>query len=159
VTPHGTAVDRYIIGEPHSITLDAIDRMRSPGLRRTMIECYRAADETHGPPAYLRDAGGVCLDDDPAFGTLWQRAARGDEPLMMVEVVNHTPEPDGTYKHHFLRVDPQLRPMEADGTFGPRQELTARNGQLRSRQLSGAFAWPKNRRSIVSRPTNEMRRP
>jgi hypothetical protein len=96
VTPHGTAVDRYITEEPHRITLDAIDRVRSSELRRIMIERYRAADETHGHSAYLRDAGGVRLDDDPAFGTLWRRAARGDEPLMMVEVVNHTPEPDGS---------------------------------------------------------------
>jgi hypothetical protein len=109
VTPHGTAVDRYIIEEHHRITLDAIDRMRSPELHRIVIERYRAADETHGPPTYRRDAGGVRLDDDPAFGTLWRRSVRGEEPLLMVEVVNHTRESDGSSKHHFLRVDPQLR--------------------------------------------------
>jgi hypothetical protein len=99
---------------------------------------YRAADETHGPPAYLRDAGGIRLDDDPGFGTLWRRSVRGDEPLLIVDVVNHTPEPDGSSKHHFLRVDPQLRPMLADGTFGPPQPLTARNAVASSFGLTGA---------------------
>jgi len=28
----------------------------------------------------------------------------------MIEVVNQTPEPDGSYRHHFLGADPQLRP-------------------------------------------------
>jgi hypothetical protein len=138
VTPHGTAVDRYLIEEPHRTTLDAIDRMSSPVLRRIMIERYRAADETHGPPAYLRDAGGVRLDDDPAFGTLWWRPVRGDEPLLLVDVVNHTPEPDGSYKHHFLRVDPHLQPIRSDGSFGPPPALTARNAVASTFGLTGA---------------------
>jgi uncharacterized protein DUF6745 len=56
---------------------------------------------------------------------LWQRATRGDEPLTIVEILNHTPEPDGCYKRHFPRVHPQLRPMPNDRTFGPPQPLTA----------------------------------
>jgi hypothetical protein len=140
---HGTEVEREIIEEPHRITLDAIDRMRSPELRQIMIERYRAADKTHGHSAYLRDAGGVRLDDDPAFGTLWRRTARGDEPLLMVEVVNHTPEPDGSHKHHFLRVDPQVRPILADGSFGPPQALTARNAIAASFGLTGEEYMPE----------------
>jgi len=50
-----------------------------------------------------------------------RRAAHG------AEAVNHTSEPDdGSYKHRFLRIDPLLRPMCSDGSFGPPQELAAR---------------------------------
>jgi len=58
-----------------------------------MIGRYRAADETQGRAAYLHDSGADCLDDDPAFGTLWCRDPRGDEPLMMLEVRTARPNP------------------------------------------------------------------
>ena len=56
----------------------------------------------------------------------------------MVEVVNHTPEPDGSHKHHFLRVDPQLRPLLSEGELGPPQPLTARNAVASAFGLTGA---------------------
>ncbi len=34
---------------------------------------------------------------------------RRDEPIVMVEVLNSTPEPDGTRKTYFLRVPPTMR--------------------------------------------------
>jgi hypothetical protein len=82
----------------------------------------RAADEAHGPAAYLREGG---VDDNPAFGTLVRLSARAGEPLMMVQVVNHTPQPNGSYKHHSPRfpsaiaADPKQRQLRiaapADG--------------------------------------------
>ena len=48
VALHGNSVDREIIEEPHRITSDAIDRMRSPELRQITIEPYRAAHDTQG---------------------------------------------------------------------------------------------------------------
>ena len=122
----GRQVDREIIEEPERITTEAIERMAAPELRRIMIERYRWGEEIHGIAAYLRDAG-VRLDQDEVFGTLWRRAVPGEEPLLAVEVVNHTAEPDGSYKRYFLRVDPALRPILADGSFGRPQPLTARN--------------------------------
>jgi hypothetical protein len=50
-----------------------------------------------------------------------------DEPLVMVKVVNSTPEMDGSFKDYFIRVDPNCRPMLDDNKFGDPQELTARN--------------------------------
>jgi len=61
----------------------------------------------------------------------------------MIEVVNHTPEPDGSYKHHFLRVDPHLRPILADGSFGPPQSPTARNVVASTFGLSGVESMPE----------------
>ncbi|WP_433789885.1 DUF6745 domain-containing protein [Actinoplanes sp. CA-252034] len=81
-----------------------IDRIRSEGnaeIRRVMLEHY-------GYDRYLRDAGARKLSSDEA-GTLWYLDLPGDEPLVMVEVVNSTPEPDGTSRIYWLRVPPRTR--------------------------------------------------
>jgi hypothetical protein len=43
------------------------------------------------------------------YGKLWRCELPGDEPLVMVEVVNATPEPDGTSATYLLRVPPTTR--------------------------------------------------
>src|SRR5262249_23597685 len=43
-------------------------------------------------------------------GKLWHcTLTADDEPLHVVEVVNATPEPDGSYRRYFLRVPPASR--------------------------------------------------
>lgn len=140
---HGSEINQEIIDAPERITIEAIEGMSARHLRRAMIERYRWGDETHGIPAFLRDAGAIRLDHDAAFGTLWRRALAGDEPLTIIEVVNRTPEPDGSYKHHFLRVDPQLRPILPDGGIGPPQSLTARNAVASTFGLTGTEYMPE----------------
>jgi hypothetical protein len=140
---HGTEVWQSLIEEPQRISVEAIERMPSPDLRRIMIERYRAGEETQGIAAYLRDAGGVRLDEDEVFGTLWRRTISGQEPFLAVEVVNHTAEPDGSYKHHFLRVDPELRPILSEGEVGMPQRLTARNAVASSFGLRGVDYQPE----------------
>jgi hypothetical protein len=108
-----------------------------------VIERCRHGEAVQGIAPYLRDAGGIRLDHDEVFGTLWRRFVTGDEPLVMVAVVNHTPDSDGSYKHHFLRVDPHLQPILADGSFGPPQALTARNAIASTFGLSGAEYTPE----------------
>jgi len=134
---HGVWVPQSIIEEPRLITVEAIKEVREPTLRRVMIERYRHGEETHGIAAYLRDADALRLDQDPAFGMLWRLAVAG-EPTLMVEVVNHSPEPAGVYRHFFLQVHPELRPILADGGFGMRQPLTARNAIASTFGLHGA---------------------
>lgn len=70
-------------------------------LRRVMLECY-------GFERYLADTGARPLSRDPA-GVLWRIPLPGDEPVVMVEVVNSTPEPDGTHRTYWLRVPPDTR--------------------------------------------------
>jgi hypothetical protein len=141
---HGVEVDRQIIEEPRRITIEDIEAARRhPEFQRILIERYRHGNKVHGIAAYLRDAGGVRLDHDEVFGTLWRRSVRGEAPVLMIEVVNHTPEPDGSYKHHFLRVDTNLRPILADGTFGPPQPLTARNAVASTFGLTGGEYMPE----------------
>ena len=127
---------------PRAIAIEDIHRARGSEWRRIMIERYRAGDKLHGIAAYLRDAGARPLDQDPAFGTLWHLDSAEAGPMLMVEVTNRSPEPDGSYRHFLLRVDPELRPLYADRSFGQPQELTARNAVAASFGLSGAEYHP-----------------
>jgi hypothetical protein len=45
----------------------------------------------------------------------------------MVQVINSTPEPDGSSKRYYLRVHPECRPLPAKdgGPLGKPQRLTA----------------------------------
>lgn len=67
----------------------------------------------------VRDHGEKIGTDD--YGTLWRLEREGwPEPVVMVEVLNSTPEPDGTFKDYFLRVPPDIRTPRAAvaWTFG-----------------------------------------
>jgi len=35
-------------------------------------------------------------------------AVKGNEPIVLLEVVNSTREPDGSFKHYWLRVPPYM---------------------------------------------------
>jgi len=68
---------------------------------------------------YLKESGAVVLDASD-YGTLYKADMGEDEPIVMVEVTNSTPEPDGSFKHYTIRVDPTLeRALDAVAwTFG-----------------------------------------
>ncbi|MFE2040731.1 DUF6745 domain-containing protein [Streptomyces sp. NPDC059477] len=70
-------------------------------LRRVMLEHY-------GYERYLEESGAEPVQRDEA-GVLWRIELDGDEPLVMVEVLNSTPEPDGTHRTYWLRVPPRTR--------------------------------------------------
>jgi len=80
-------------------TVKEIDAERNAEIRRVMIDKY-------GLSRYLLDSGAKKIHEDD-FGVLYSKELPGDEPLMMVKVVNSTPEPDGSFKDYFLRVDPR----------------------------------------------------
>jgi hypothetical protein len=89
---------------------------RNAELRRVMLEHF-------GYERYLREAGARRLGTD-ACGVLWQLSFSDDEPLTMVEVINSTPEPDGTSRVYWLRVPPTTRTPRAGvaWTFGLTEE-------------------------------------
>ena len=62
----------------------------------------------YGYDRYLEESGAQPVQRDEA-GVLWRIELEGDEPLVMVEVVNSTPEPDGTHRTYWLRVPPRTR--------------------------------------------------
>jgi hypothetical protein len=122
---HGVMVPAFVVVRPDWITVDHIDRETNTEVRRIMIERYRHGQDIRGAAAFLRDAGAERLDHDARYGTLWRRAISGDEPVVMIEVVNATREPDGRFKRYWLRVPPDMTSARAAAawTFGlPAQE-------------------------------------
>ncbi|MFF7389195.1 DUF6745 domain-containing protein [Streptomyces scabiei] len=86
-------------------------------LRRVMLEHY-------GYDRYLEQSGAKPVHRDET-GVLWRIALPGDEDVVMVEVVNSTPEPDGTSRTYWLRVPPTTTTAREGvaWTFGLRPEV------------------------------------
>jgi hypothetical protein len=124
---HGVHVADYVIERACEITVAKIDAEKNAEVRRVMIERYLLGEEIHGAGAFMRDAGGKSLDHDERYGTLWWREIDGDESIVILEVINSTREPDGHFKHYWLRIDPQIRPLLAGNQFGRPQKPTALN--------------------------------
>jgi hypothetical protein len=95
----GTPVPAGFIASLGALTPGQITREENAELRRVMLERY-------GFGRYLADTKAAPIHRDKA-GVLWRIDMPGDEPVVMVEVVNATPEPDGTCRTYWLRVPPQ----------------------------------------------------
>jgi hypothetical protein len=113
-------------------TLTAIEIRDEPNaeVRRVLVGVYEQGD----PGRYLRDVGATVVheDKDPLGlprRLLWMEQL-GDEPFVVIEVTNSTPEPDGTRKRYSFRCHPELRPLAIPGVrdeLGPAQEMTCAN--------------------------------
>ena len=103
---HGVRVPRQVVEAPETLTVDQIRGEENAEVRRVMIGRY-------GPDRYLRESGAQ-LEHEDECGKLWRSAVPEDEDLVMVEVVNSTPEPNGEAKTYWLRVPPgMVRAREA----------------------------------------------
>jgi hypothetical protein len=103
---HGTRVPEAAVLRPESLTVAQV-------LEEPDIEARRVLVERYGIPRLLNDAAAERLAVDD-WGTLWRLPLAGDEPIVMVEVLNSTPEPDGTFQDYWLRVPPRMTsPREA----------------------------------------------
>jgi hypothetical protein len=100
----GSQID-WQVGDPldrwQTITVDQIRREDNAEVRRVMLDRY-------GHARFLRDAGAQRAHTDDT-GTLWRCRLPDDEDLLMVEVTNATPEPDGTARTYWLQVPPDVR--------------------------------------------------
>ncbi|MFJ3937384.1 DUF6745 domain-containing protein [Streptomyces parvus] len=108
----GMPVPAAFLEELSSLTPERIRAEENAELRRVMLEYY-------GYDRFLSESGAEPVHRDET-GILWRIALDGDEDVVMVEVVNSTPEPDGTYRTYWLRVPPTTRTAK-DGvawTFG-----------------------------------------
>lgn len=101
----GMPVPDDIVTELPTLTAGRITDEANAEMRRVMLEYY-------GFERYLRESGAAKQHTDEC-GTLWRIDLPGDEPLVMVEVVNASPEPDGTFRTYFLRVPPNTRTARA----------------------------------------------
>jgi hypothetical protein len=102
---HGVMVPDWVVLDPGRITVEGIDDEDNAEVRRVMIERF-------GAERLIRE-GGAKLEHEDETGRLWSRRLRNqgwrEEPVVMVEVVNSTPEPDGSRKTYHLRVPPTMR--------------------------------------------------
>ncbi|MFE6668178.1 DUF6745 domain-containing protein [Streptomyces sp. NPDC057697] len=108
----GMPVPEEFLEELKTLTPARIREEANAELRRVMLEFY-------GYDRYLTESGAEPVHRDET-GVLWRIALDGDEDVVMVEVVNSTPEPDGTHRVYWLRVPPGTRTAK-DGvawTFG-----------------------------------------
>jgi hypothetical protein len=93
----GVEIPAHYIQERDKITVKDIMEERN-------IENRRILQELYGLDRFMRDAGGKIIQQDKR-GKLWSLKPRGEEREMkLVEVLNSTPEPDGSYKTYFLPV-------------------------------------------------------
>ncbi|MEV5326023.1 DUF6745 domain-containing protein [Nonomuraea sp. NPDC052634] len=98
---HGMPVPAGFGAVMSDLTVERIRAERNAELRRVMLEHF-------GFERYLAESDAKRIHSDET-GTLWRVDLPGDEPLTMVEVVNSTPEPDGTRRTYFLRVPPWIQ--------------------------------------------------
>jgi hypothetical protein len=98
---HGVRLSPDIILDPSSITVARIEAEKNAEIRRVMIEQYDQG-------RYLKDSGAKKVQEDD-YGTLYRKDVPNDEPILMVDVINSTAEPDGTFRRYMLRVPPDTK--------------------------------------------------
>jgi hypothetical protein len=113
---HGVRVPWWVIECRDELTPVRIEAEGNAEVRRVMIDLY-------GQERYIRDSGAKLIHESGEGNDrrrLWRKELPGDEPLVMVELVNSTPEPDGSRKTYFLRVPPDQADADAAvaWTFG-----------------------------------------
>lgn len=109
-------VPDHVVTKPSTITLTDIVTERNAEVRRIMIERYKS-----GIGDFIKDAKAIRRDHDERYGTLWRIPREGEitryigrgqwnsmTDMYYLEVVNRTPEPDGSFKHYFLRMPPSI---------------------------------------------------
>ena len=98
---HGVRIPADIIERPDSLTKERILSEPNAEVRRVMIERL-------GNERFLSIAGATAIHEDRR-GKLFRIDLPGDEPMVLVQVVNSTPEPDGHSKLYTLRVPADIR--------------------------------------------------
>lgn len=123
----GIPVPEQVIERPNSITYEQIMTTQNQEVRRVMVERY-------GMERFVRDSGAVKVAED-GYCALW-RKNEPREPVVVAEFVNSTPEPDGTFKHYFIRIDP--RAYDGDASCVPQAAAAST-----WRKPSGTLLFPR----------------
>jgi hypothetical protein len=98
---HGVRVSEQIVMRPESLTGGQIRDEPNAEVRRVMVERF-------GHERFIRESGARLVQEDDV-GKLWRTEIDDDEPVVVVEVLNSTPEPDGSVRSYMLRVPPATR--------------------------------------------------
>jgi len=92
---HGVRTEPWVTMTPaEQITAAQVTGERNQEVRRILVERI-------GAERYMELAGGKVVARDD-WGTLWE--AKAPLPMRVVEVLNSTPEPDGSTKTYWMRV-------------------------------------------------------
>lgn len=97
---HGVMVPAFVVVAPDQITTQHIADEENAEVRRVMMERY-------GYERYIADIGATREQADD-YGELYRVTRADDSDLVMVKLINSTPEPDGSYKQYWLRVRPEI---------------------------------------------------
>ena len=81
---HGVRLPWKVVEHRDRLTVAQIDAEQNAEIRRVMLELY-------GEARYLQDSGAQPIHSDK-YGVLFRKEIPDDEPLIMVRVVNSTPE-------------------------------------------------------------------
>ena len=92
---HGVSVLEHLLVPAATITLAMIEKEPLPLYQRILIERM-------GAERFAREGAAERVSEDET-GTLWRKRIR-EHVWSAVEVVNGTPEPDGSYRHYWLQV-------------------------------------------------------
>lgn len=134
---HGVLVPAFVVVRPDWITLEHIEKEKNAEVRRIMIDRF-------GHEKYLRQSNAKlidsCPEDHPMIGLrtakLW---SIGD--MTMLDLLNSTPEPDGTVKRYVIPVDGALY----DGLAGRScHAASASTWRMRGDKTKLAFAKPED---------------
>ncbi len=96
----GVKVPSGIIECPEHITCSDIDRATDIHIRRCMIERLT--------PERFVECGAAYRVSEDETGILWERRWADGDAWAAVEVINGTPELDGSHKRYFLQVPPNM---------------------------------------------------
>jgi hypothetical protein len=109
---HGFALEPEFAAGLDRLTIRSFHAEQNVELRRVMLEYFTVG-------RFIAESGAKPVHEDET-GKLWRVEFPDDEPVVMVEVVNSTPEPDGSYHVFFLRVPPDTATAKAGvaWTFG-----------------------------------------
>jgi hypothetical protein len=141
---HGVKVPALVIKAPARITLHTIKNTHNSEVRRVMIERYGGLMRyaMHGGMKLVGELPADHLQIGLRTAKLWQ----GDEdddvdehfghlPSIYLDLLNSTPEPDGTTKRYMLRVDPNAYGGDAARSVQAAAASTWRN-------IDGTLSFP-----------------
>jgi len=108
----GVPVPPFVITNPEGVTAQEALSHPNAEVRRVMLEVI-------GPERMVKELNPVLLHEDNS-GKLWEVTtdrvtslrdngtmfSRAVEPMRIVEVINRTPNPDGSFSHYWLAVPP-----------------------------------------------------
>ena len=106
---HGVRVEPWIVENPERITKAIIDAEQNAEVRRVMTERY-------GYARYLKDSGADLVHELPdnyfvkglQGAKLFRKSRPDDTDIVMLDVLNSTPEPDGSIKRYAMRIDGRM---------------------------------------------------